>query len=244
MILCRDLCTIRVKMVCKLFLFLVVNNCWLSHQSLVVSSSHLPNRHGLNGCQQSSYCLNGCLIISIVSCHLLLSVATDNSSTVVSSTVVLSQRSSHHQHRLVTSFCQWPASFCGLSVGRLLLLSLSSLSFHSSPPVVVTVSHLASLSFYSSPPVVVTVSHLASLSFHSSPPVVVVAFSCWHRSLLLSLHSSCLLLSSLSSLGWLSYTNNKTSAISGYTTRKDKRQESLLIAKDLPWPSCLLSSAH
>ena len=140
--------------------------------------------------------------------------------------VVLSQRSSHHQHRLVTSFCQWPASFCGLSVGRLLLLSLSSLSFHSSPPVVVTVSHLASLSFY------------------SSPPVVVVAFSCWHRSLLLSLHSSCLLLSSLSSLGWLSYTNNKTSAISGYTTRKDKRQESLLIAKDLPWPSCLLSSAH
>ena len=226
MILCRDCCTIRVKMDCKHFVFLVVNNCRLSHQSFVVSSSHLPNRHGLNGCQQSSYCLNGCLIISIVSCPLLLSVVTDNSSTVVSSTVVLSQRSSHHQHRLVTSFCQWPASFCGLSVGRLLLLSLSSLSF------------------YSSPPVVVTVSHLASLSFHSSPPVVVVAFSCWHRSLLLSLHSSCLLLSSLSSLGWLSYTNNKTSAISGYTTRKDKRQESLLIAKDLPWPSCLLSSAH
>ena len=183
MILCRDCCTIRVKMDCKHFVFLVVNNCRLSHQSFVVSSSHLPNRHGLNGCQQSSYCLNGCLIISIVSCPLLLSVVTDNSSTVVSSTVVLSQRSSHHQHRLVTSFCQWPASFCGLSVGRLLLLSLSSLSFHSSPPVVVTVSHLA------------------SLSFHSSPPVVVVAFSCWHRSLLLSLHSSCLLLSSLSSLG-------------------------------------------
>ena len=133
MILCRDCCTIRVKMDCKHFVFLVVNNCRLSHQSFVVSSSHLPNRHGLNGCQQSSYCLNGCLIISIVSCPLLLSVATDNSSTVVSSTVVLSQRSSR---RLVSTVISSSAS------SRHLLLSVASLLLRvvgRSPPVVVIV---------------------------------------------------------------------------------------------------------